>query len=121
MGRPKKYQTEEERKAARAAQRNQYYQEHKDYFKQYYQDNRETMLNQQKQYYQEHKADVAAYQRHHYEDNRTTIREQQKEYKTTPFGRAVNIVNAYRQNDVKYNRGECTITPEWMMHCRHYL
>lgn len=36
-------------------------------------------------------------------------------YNQTPMGRAVNLVNAYKQLDTKYNRGECTLTAKWIV------
>lgn len=33
----------------------------------------------------------------------------------TPIGRAKLLLNAYRQSDKLANRGECTLTPEWIV------
>ena len=46
-------------------------------------------------------------------------REENPDYDTkwreTPIGRASNLVNRYLQSDIKYNRGECTLTAQWVM------
>lgn len=34
---------------------------------------------------------------------------------STPFGRADNLIKSYRHADKKHNRGECTITPDWIV------
>ena len=78
MGRPKKYNTEEERKAAR-----------KEWNKRWR------------------------------EANAVKVKEYQKrwiaEYRNTPMGRAIHLVSCYKRNDKKYNRGECTLTPKWVV------
>lgn len=97
MGRKKIYQTEEERKEAKRIYDKKRYQEHrekrleqmKEYNKQYYQENREKELERKKEY--------------------------KKEYYNTPIGRAVNLVQGYKQKDKKYNRGECTLTARWVV------
>ena len=63
MGRPKKYKTEEERKAAK-----------KEYNKRY-----------------------------------------MRQYNKTPIGRAHNLLTAYKQSDKIADRGECTLTAQWII------
>lgn len=41
--------------------------------------------------------------------------ERKKIYHSTKNGRAVNLCSNYRYSDKKYNRGECTLTPEWII------
>ena len=100
MGRKKIYQTEEERKAA---QKEAY-----------------------KRWYEKNKAAQAAWHKQWYQDNKTEWVTKMKQYNSTPFGRAVNLVGSYKQNDIKYNRGECTVTAEWIIdnvfsgQCCHY-
>lgn len=38
-----------------------------------------------------------------------------EKYLSTPIGRANNILCGYRQSDLKNNRGECTLTAEWIV------
>lgn len=98
--------------------------------KQYYQDNKEAKLEWQKQYYQEHKEERAEYMKQYRKDNREEILERkkqyrqehkeeraeyQKQYRSTPMGRALYLVDAYKWKDKKYNRGECTLTAQWII------
>ena len=59
-------------------------------------------------------------------NNRDKIRAQVKEYNSTPKGRAYYLLNAYRREDKAKNRGECTLTKEWIIdnifsgQCCHY-
>lgn len=89
MSRPKKYQTEEERKEARKKQ------------------HRESQKRWRKvhpEYYQEHKEEIDEY-----------MKQYQKQYSKTPMGRAFNLLSAYQQKDKKYGRGECTLTAQWIV------
>lgn len=92
MGR-RKYNTEEERKVAMKA-----------YMSAYMTDYRATHKD-------EKAACDAAYRATHKEE----IAAKKAAYNATPFGRATNLVRAYRRADSKYNRGECTITPQWVV------
>lgn len=98
--------------------------------KQYYQDNREDIAEKQKQYYQGHKEERAEYMKQYRKDNREKILERkkqyrqehkeeraeyQKQYRSTPMGRALYLVDAYKWKDKKYNRGECTLTAQWII------
>ena len=85
----KKYFTEEERIAA-----------HREAVRRYYQSNKEKLL-----------AKHAAKKAEYYQANKEKI----AEYYATPKGRAGNLVGTYKQEDNKYNRGECTITAEWVI------
>ena len=38
-----------------------------------------------------------------------------KKWQKTPYGRANHLLNSYRQSDRKANRGECTLTTEWIV------
>ena len=42
-------------------------------------------------------------------------REYKRKYRNTPRGKAKEMVRNFRWADEKYGRGECTITPEWIM------
>ena len=50
-----------------------------------------------------------------YEKNREKKLEYQKQYKKSPMGRANNLLSAYKKSDIKYNRGECTLTAKWIV------
>ena len=97
----KKYQTDEERKAAR-----------REYFKQYYQNNAEHF----KQYYQDNAERIKEYSKKWNEQNAEHIKEYYKQYqKDNPIGRANSLIASYREKDKKYNRGECTLTAKWVV------
>ncbi len=104
----KKHQTEEERKAARAA-----------YLKQYRADHKEAQAVYMKQYYQDHKEErkeaQAAYMKQYYQDHKETMLEQNKQYRLTPFGRAANLASGYRVMDKKAGRSETTIDAQWIV------
>ena len=89
MGRSRKYQTEEERKAAQRENERRY---------------RET-----------HKDKIAAKNAGYYQRNKDKITEQHAEYQATPFGRANRLLNNYKRNDKDANRGECTLTADWIV------
>lgn len=74
MGRKKKYNTEEEKKAAQREANRRWKEKNPDYMKQY-----------------------------------------MEQYNKTPIGRASNLLQGYRQSDKKYDRGECTLTAQWII------
>lgn len=92
-----KYFTEEERKEARRASLR------KSNAK-YYQKNKEKVLEQQKEY-----------KKQWYQDNKEKELERKKEYNNTPMGRAVYLVSSYKKADKQHNRGECTLTTQWII------
>ena len=55
------------------------------------------------------------YDRQRYLQKREQILEQQKQYHQTPIGRAYYLVNGYKREDKKHGRGECTLTPQWII------
>ena len=64
---------------------------------------------------EERKAAKRASKRKWYYNKKEEIAAYKVEYDSTPFGRAINLLNAYKQKDKLYNRGECTITPDWII------
>lgn len=89
----KKYLTEEERKAAHREQQKRW---------------RKNNLEKAKEIVKKYR-----------EKNKDKISKQKSEwlkiYRSTQLGRAYNLINGYRQNDKKYNRGKCTLTVDWML------
>ena len=55
------------------------------------------------------------YNRQRYLKKKEQILEQQKQYRQTPMGRAQMLVQGYKREDKKYNRGECTLTAKWIV------
>lgn len=122
----KKYQTEEERKAVR-----------REYYRQYYLKNKEKRLEERKQYYQQNKEKEAIYKKkwkednpnyfkQHYQENKEEILEKQKkwrddnpnyfkEWRKTPIGRANKLLYLYKKSDQNTNKGECTLTAQWIV------
>lgn len=130
MGRPKKYITEEERKAARKAYNAKYYQGNKEKIvkqkAEYYQDNKEKIAEYKAAFYQDNKEKFAAknsewrknnpeYWAEWYQRNKEKKAAYDAKYRLTPKGRAKMLIDSYRREDKKYNRGECTLTPEWIV------
>lgn len=59
------------------------------------------------------KCQEIARKRYHKNKEKELIRH--KEYVKTPMGRASYLVAAYKREDAKYNRGECTLTARWVV------
>lgn len=72
----------------------------KEYKRQWYKRNREKMLEHKKEYDEKHKEEKSEYL---------------KEYFKKPINRAKNLVRCYSFHDKEQNRGECTLTPEWII------
>ena len=89
MGRPRKYNTEEER-----------LQERREYNKKW----RNTNKNKVKEYNTQYA-----------KDNKENLREYGKLYRLTQKGRAVYLAKGYRGMDKKNKKGECTITSDWIV------
>lgn len=89
MGRHKKYKTEEERIAAKRESRRRWRKANPEYHAEYYQNNKEKIAEQKAEY--------------------------QVEYRSTPKGRAGSLLSIYKQSDKRYNRGECTLTADWIV------
>ena len=89
----KKYFTEEERKAAQCAAS-----------RRYRQSNKEKVAECNAEYYQNNKEKFTEH-----------MAEYKVEYYSTQHGRAHMLLDGYRGSDRKYNRGETTITPEWVV------
>ena len=108
-----------------------------------YENNKETILEKQKQYRDTHKEQIKAtqiryrdnggYKRHHekYKEKRhaydkiyraehqeeisTRHKRYMKEYTRTHEGRAKQMIANYSREDLKRERGECNLTPEWFI------
>lgn len=104
MGRPRKYQTEEERKAAHREANRRYYQANKEKVAEYYQNNKEKIDGYFAEYYQNNKEYFAEYWAKY-----------RQKYRQTPEGRARILLDGYKKSDNLYDRGECTLTPEWII------
>lgn len=72
----------------------------REYKRQWYKRNREKMLEHKKIYDEAHKEEKSAYL---------------KEYFKKPINRATRLVGCYKFHDKKHNRGECTLTADWVV------
>lgn len=109
----------------------------KEYFKQYYQEHKERLVEQKKQWYQKNKERIAEYNKEYqkqyreannerlteyqreyhkqyYQNNKERLADYQKEHRNTPFGRAAMLVRAYNCWDKRAGRGKGNLTPQWV-------
>lgn len=87
------------------------YKRHLEQRKQYRENHKEEIAEKQKQYYQDNKDKFAEY----YQRNKEEIAEQRKQYLQTPICRANNLISGYKRKDKLYNRGDCTLTSDWVV------
>ena len=69
----------------------------------------------EKSYYLKNREKYLENARRRYLEKKEEIKEYHKLYNKTPYGRALNLVSTYNQSDKKYDRGECTLTAEWIV------
>lgn len=96
MGR-KLYKTEEERKEAQRAARKRWNEAHPEEVK-------EGRRRRQKRYAARNGEKIAE-----------RMSEWRDKYRSTQIGRAHQLVDAYKYHDKKAGRGECLITPDWVI------
>lgn len=111
----KKYFTEEERRAAKRVADKRWRTKNKEKIAEYQAEWRQNNKEYHAEYYQNNKEKIAKQKSEYRQNNKEKNAEYQAEYRATPKGRAYSLLNAYRQEDNKYNRGECTLTPEWIV------
>lgn len=83
----------------------------------------ETHKEEKREYYRKWREENPDYDRRWYKENLDYYRnyrkkhaEEIKEYHSnTKRGRANNLLQSYKQNDRKQNRGKCTLTPSWIV------
>ncbi len=95
----------------------EWYNEHILKYKQnYYNNNKEKCLIYGKQYREENKDKMLENQKQWYKDNKEKVLEYHRQYqKESQVGRANYLLQSYKQKDKKYNRGECTLTTDWIV------
>ena len=76
-----------------------------------YQEKREKILEQNKQWRNKNPEYLKQWREKHPDYQK----QYNEEYYDSQIGRANNIVSSYRKEDEKNNRGECTITKEWII------
>lgn len=77
--------------------------------------NPDKVKESNRKYYQENSDKVKENSRKYAENNPDKVKERQRKYRLTPIGRATLLLTAYNQADIKRNRGECTLTPQWIV------
>ena len=106
-------------KEERAEYNKAYYKANKEKFaeynKAYYEANKEKRAERNKAYYETNKEKFAERWKAYREVNKERLVERNKEYRNTKNGRARNLLGDYRRRDKKLNRGECTLTAEWIV------
>lgn len=98
----------------------QYYEEHKSEYakksKEYRKKNKIEIAERKKIYYENNKDKIAEYKKQYYQTNKEEISVYNKQYQRTPMGRANNLLSAYKREDKVHNRGECTLTAQWIIY-----
>ena len=77
----------------------------------------EHILKQVRKHNRDHKEERSEYNKQYYQDNREDVLAQHKQWqKDNPIQwRANNLLNNYRRSDENANRGECTLTEDWIV------
>lgn len=123
MGRKKKYLTEEERVEARRESQKRWMEKNKEkkaaYMAKYYRNTKEERAEYNrergKQYYKKNKETILEKCKEYRDKNKEKTLEYQYKYRSIPIGRATMLLNGYRNADKEHNRGECTLTAEWIV------
>lgn len=79
-----------------------------------YKKNKEKELENSKKYYLNHLDEIKDYQQSYREENKDSLKAYKDDYYRSMHGRAKRLVNHYRREDLKHNRGECTLTAQWI-------
>lgn len=72
-------------------------------------------LEQSKQYHNKHKQSISAYMKQYSIENNEKLKQYKQNYYSKMHGRSRRLVNAYKRTDKLHNRGECTLTPQWII------
>ena len=84
-----------------------------------YEKDKDAHLARQKKYYEANKDAIREYKQEYYKANTKSIKEKSLEYysdkKNTRELRAVHLIASYRLSERRHNRGECTITKQWIL------
>lgn len=85
--------------------------------KEYYLKNKEKIRNKQHQYYLDNKDKIADTAKKWNTENKERRKEIKEKWKNDnpELLRAGYLVQNYKRNDKKYNRGECTLTSKWII------
>lgn len=81
----------------------------------WYWKNKEYKNQKCKEWYNGHKEERKEYNKQWREQNKEYDKQRRLNYMHTPMGRASHLVQGYKTEDEKHNRGECTLTKEWIV------
>lgn len=97
----------------------EYYKAHREellkYKSEWYKNNKEEQLQKCKEYREHNREKIAANKKKYYQDNRDVFLKKSSEYNSTKEGRSKKLLRTYKRNDKNANRGECTLTAEWIV------
>lgn len=114
-----KEQAAEYNKSYRESHKEELAEYKKTYNKSYRETHKEQISERQnaynKVYREENKEQIAEHNKAYRETNKVIIAERQKSYRNTKNGRARTLLANYKRKDKKLNRGECTLTVEWIV------
>ena len=81
----------------------------------YYHSSIEKVKESQKEYRDSHPEIMRKWREENSEKLRAHNKVYHEKYQNTKFGRANNLIRAYRQRDKNHNRGECTLDEQWII------
>lgn len=89
----------------------------KEYDKEYYLRNKERIRERQRKYYLDNKDKIADNAKKWNAENIERRNEIKKKWEDNnpELVRATYLVQNYKRNDKKYNRGECTLSAQWIV------
>lgn len=80
-----------------------------------YNENKEIILKRNKKYRKDNKDKLSEYNKEYRINNKEELLEKKKNYRNSKIGRATYLAYNYREMDIKSGRGECTLTPQWII------
>ena len=83
--------------------------------KKWYWSHKEFKNERQKEWYKENAEKRSEYNKKWREEHKEYDRERRRKYNDTPIGRASSLVNKYKGEDKKHNRGIGDLTKEWIV------
>lgn len=89
--------------------------EKKEYDRLRYLKNREKILNERKIKYFENKEKENEYCKKYRKEHTCYFTEYYKQYYNNKKGKSIYLLKSYKRRDKATNRGECTLTPEWII------
>lgn len=95
--------------------RESHQEEAKEYYYQYYESHQEDIKERSRNYRESHCEEIKERSRNYYEVHKEEIKEKVHQYYKTKKGRGLALIRSYKDSDNKHNRGECTLTVQWIL------